>query len=100
VDGRLGELVAAGRMRVVASGGWAPLIDLSRVSEACDEAAREADLIILEGMGRSVESNCEAEFDCDCLKIALLKDAAVAERIGGKIFDAVCRFEVVGAGQR
>jgi type II pantothenate kinase len=48
-------------------------------------------------MGRSVESNHEAKFDCDCLKIALLKDAAVAERIGGKIFDAVCRFEAVGA---
>ena len=93
LDQDFADLVKSGRLTVVASGGGAPLIDLSQVADECDAAARDADLLILEGMGRSVESNFEAVFDCDCLKIALLKDQAVAERIGVKLFDVVCRFE-------
>jgi type II pantothenate kinase len=99
LDKTFADLVKNGVVTMVPSGGGAPLIDLSRVSDECNEAARDADLVILEGMGRSVESNFEAAFDCDCLKLALLKDQAVAERIRGKLFDAVCRFEAVaGAG--
>jgi hypothetical protein len=30
---------------------------------------------------------------CDALKIALLKDMAVAKRLGGTLYDQVCRFE-------
>ena len=95
LDPTLAELMAADRIAVVASGCEAPLIDLARVTDACNEAARDADLVILEGLGRSVESNFNVRFDCDCLKICLLKDREVAARIGGELFDCVCRFDVV-----
>jgi len=55
-------------------------------------ASRDADLVILEGMGRGVESNLDAEFSCDAVNIAMIKDSAVAGRHRGKVFDVVCRF--------
>jgi type II pantothenate kinase len=76
----------------VSTGTSEPLIDLSAVSPDLNAAAQGADLVILEGMGRGVESNLDAEFSCNCLKLAMIKDAFVAARLGGKLYDVVCRF--------
>lgn len=92
VDPVLDAAVADGRLLTVASGCTTPLIDLARVSEACNEAARGVDLLILEGMGRSVESNRSTRFTCDTLWIALVKDVFVAERVGVKLFSPIWRF--------
>jgi len=43
-------------------------------------------------MGRGVESNLNADFSCDALNLAMLKDLAVAHRVGGNLYDVVCRF--------
>ncbi len=77
----------------VSTGTGEPLIDLSDVSDNLNFASHDADLVILEGMGRGVESNFNAKFSCDVLKIAMIKDALVAKRHGGNVFDIVCRFE-------
>ena len=84
--------LAAIPIEMVSSGTGEPLIDLSAVSEELNTAAADADLMILEGMGRGVESNLEAEFSCDSVNIAMIKDVAVAHRHGGKVFDVVCQF--------
>ncbi|HEY7119929.1 MAG TPA: ARMT1-like domain-containing protein [Tepidisphaeraceae bacterium] len=76
----------------VSTGTGEPLIDLSAVSEGLNRAAVDADLVVLEGMGRGVESNLEAAFTCDALNLAMLKDVAVARRVGGGLYDVVCRF--------
>jgi len=76
----------------VSSGTGEPLIDLSKVSDELNQASSDADLVILEGMGRGVESNLNAEFSCDALNVAMLKDTLIAERYGGKVFDVVCRY--------
>jgi len=76
----------------VSSGTGEPLIDLSEVSDELNTASDDADLVILEGMGRGVESNLDAQFNCDALNIAMLKDVAVSKRVGGKVFDVVCQF--------
>jgi type II pantothenate kinase len=78
---------------IVSTGTGEPLIDLLEVSDELNRAAEDADLIILEGMGRGVESNLDAKFTCETLKIAMIKDEAVAKRIGGKVFDVVCKFQ-------
>jgi type II pantothenate kinase len=62
------------------------------VSDELNRAAADADLLIIEGMGRGVESNLGARFTCDALNIAMIKDAMVAKRVAGKVFDVVCRF--------
>jgi type II pantothenate kinase len=92
-DALLASLINDRRLRTVASGGDTPLIDLSEVSDACDAAAAESDLIVLEGMGRGVESNWDESFTCDVWRVALLKDHTVADWVGGRLFDGICRFD-------
>ncbi len=93
VDPVLGDLLAAGRLTAVSSGNDVPLLDLSRISEECNAAAAESDLIVLEGMGRGVESNWVEPFKCDVWRVAMLKDESVVQWRGAKLFDAVCRFD-------
>lgn len=80
-----------GRLRVVSSGSAAPLIDLAQVSPALCAASAGADLVILEGMGRALESNWTARFTCPCWRLAIIKDEKVAGHHGGRVYDCVCR---------
>ena len=77
---------------LVSTGTGEPLIDLSAVSPALNAAAADADLVILEGMGRGVESNLDAAFTCDAVNLAMIKDVVIARRQGGKLYDVVCRY--------
>lgn len=98
VDNDLHALIEAGMFEVVSTGNDLPLLDLSNVADELNDASADADLVILEGMGRSVESNFDAAFTVDCLRLALLKDPAVAGRIGGSVYDCVCKFTPVNHG--
>lgn len=91
-DRELGDLIEAGMFEVASTGNDMPLIDLSDVSDELNEAAADADLVILEGMGRSVESNFETPFTVDAVRLCMLKDEAIAARVGGKVFDVVCKY--------
>lgn len=93
MDPVLSDLLTSGRLVGIDSGNSYPSIDLSRVSEECDAAAAESDLIVLEGMGRAIESNWDASFKCDVWRVAMLKDESVVRWRGAKLYDAVCRFE-------
>jgi len=92
LDATLAEGWRGGRLRVAATGNAAPLIDLTRLADEFVATARTADLLVLHGMGRAVESNWRAAFDCDVLRTAVLKDVRVAERIGARLFDCVWQF--------
>lgn len=84
---------AAPAFTVVASGSDAPLIDLRQVSPALAGTAREAGLVVLLGMGRALETNWSARFTVPALKVAMVKDPAIASTLGGRLYDAVCRFD-------
>lgn len=92
------DALADGRLALVGSGNGLPLIDLTRLSPALSRAVRQrdVDLVVLEGMGRAVESNFDAAFTCDALKIAMIKDEGVAEMMGGQMYDLVCRYDWSG----
>jgi len=94
LDKEFAKLLDQGKLEAVASGNGTPLIDLKTVSQECARAASETDFLILEGMGRAVESNYHIEFTCPTLKIALLKDQQVAGSLGGRLYDPVCKFEL------
>lgn len=91
-DPDLAALIQAGMFEVVSTGNDLPLIDLSDVSDELNQAAVDAELVVLVGMGRGIESNFDAQFSVDTLRLALLKDQAVANRIGGTLFDCVCKY--------
>ena len=93
-DATLREALADGRLELVPSGNDAPLIDLSAVSaelaEACDRQG--VDLVVLEGMGRSVESNFHVKLACDRVNVCMVKDAGVARELDAGLFDLVLTF--------
>jgi len=91
-DEDLAALIGGDMFEVVSSGSDIPLIDLSEVPDELNAAAADADLLILEGMGRSVESNFDASFSVDTIWLAMLKDEHVAARYGAELFDCVCKY--------
>lgn len=89
-----------GKLSMCASGSGSPCLDFRRISYDLCEAARDADLIVLEGMGRAVHTNWLATFRCDTLKLAMIKNSRLANRLfNGKIYDCVCKFEKIVSGQ-
>ncbi len=95
LDRHLADAIDTQMLEVVSSGCDLPLIDLSDVSDELNVAAEGAELVLLEGMGRGVESNYDAAFRCDVLRLASLKDEAIAKRYGGKLFDVICKYTPV-----
>lgn len=95
LDATLRAARGTGRLRCIASGNNAPLIDLTRLSSELVQRLRAepVDLLVLEGMGRALETNYDTRFTCDALKIAMIKDQGVADALGGEVYDLVCRFE-------
>jgi uncharacterized protein with ATP-grasp and redox domains len=94
-DERLVDHLRKGTISVVGSGCDCPLIDLGKVSADCNEAASDADLVILEGMGRAVESNYSCAFTCDVIRLAMIKNRKLAKWMGCKLFDLIARFDPV-----
>ncbi len=97
-DPSLATGLTQGSLTMVTSGNGLPLIDLRTLGpELRDEISRHPpDLVVLEGMGRAVESNWNARLRADTLKIAMLKEASVARHLGGDLYDVVLRFEPRG----
>jgi len=86
------EALDSNKLKVVSSGSDLPVIDLTHVSSELVDAARGADLIVLEGMGRAVETNLRARFTCDALNLGMVKHPEVAQCLRGTLYDCVCRF--------
>ncbi|CAK7328892.1 unnamed protein product [Dovyalis caffra] len=80
-------------LMVVENGCGSPCIDLRQVSSELAAAAKDADLIVLEGMGRALHTNFNAQFKCEALKLAMVKNQRLAEKFKGNIYDCVCRYE-------
>jgi uncharacterized protein with ATP-grasp and redox domains len=93
VDDVFARRLADGTITVVGTGYGHPLIDLANISDECNSAAADCDLIVLEGMGRAIESNYRTPFRCDCLRLAMIKNEAVAGYYGFQMFDLVCRLD-------
>ncbi|MCB9866141.1 MAG: DUF89 family protein [Phycisphaerales bacterium] len=92
VDERLAGHLRAGVISVVGTSCDCPLIDLSDVSTACNAAADDADLVILEGMGRAIESNYTAPMMCDTIRIAMIKNRSLAKYLGCRLYDLIAAF--------
>ncbi|CAI7812985.1 unnamed protein product, partial [Closterium sp. NIES-53] len=81
-------------LSVVASGSGSPCIDFRQVTWELAQACQGADLVVLEGMGRSLHTNYDTRFTCDSLKLAMIKNERLARRlVGGSMYDCVCRFQ-------
>lgn len=93
------------KLRVVGTGSGSPCIDLRRISIECNEESKNVDLVVLEGMGRAIHTNFKylikimllsllrCHFNCDSLKIAVVKNISVGELIDASLYDGICLFE-------
>ncbi|CAB3381568.1 Hypothetical predicted protein [Cloeon dipterum] len=72
-----------------------PCLDLRQVCRGLTKTLvqNEVDLIVLEGMGRALHTNLTAKFTCECLKVAVIKNRWLANRLGGDMFSVICKFE-------
>ncbi len=93
LDPILATLLSTGTITAESSGGTTPLIDLRHISDACNREAANADLLIFEGMGRALESNFNASFKVDTVKLCMIKEEIIARRHHGKVFDVVFRYD-------
>lgn len=82
----------SGDLKIIGTGGGSPCIDLRRVSDELCRETVSADLVVLEGMGRAIHTNYFAEFAVDHLKLASIKNAAVAEHLGAALYDGIVLF--------
>uniref|UniRef100_A0A3P9KQJ2 4'-phosphopantetheine phosphatase n=1 Tax=Oryzias latipes TaxID=8090 RepID=A0A3P9KQJ2_ORYLA len=84
------------RLTLVQSGSSSPCLDLSRLDKVLAMVVRErqTDLVIIEGMGRAIHTNYHAMLSCESLKMAVLKNSWLADRLGGKLFSVVFKYEV------
>ncbi|KAJ3130375.1 hypothetical protein HK098_002604 [Nowakowskiella sp. JEL0407] len=89
VDEILKRGVERGKVIVVETGSGGPCLDLRRVMEEVTVEAKDADLVVLEGMGRAIHTNFYAKFKVDSLKIAVFKNPQVAEYLGAEMYDAI-----------
>ncbi|KAL9688235.1 hypothetical protein QQ045_032654 [Rhodiola kirilowii] len=64
--------VDTSNLLIANSGNDLPVIDLSVVSQELAYLSADADLVIMEGMGRGIETNLYAQFKCDSLKIGMV----------------------------
>lgn len=85
-----------GRLLVYANGQGGPCLDMRTLPrELCDAiATNETDLLVIEGMGRAVHTNLHARFNCETLKLAVIKNLWLAKYLGGdKMFAVICKYE-------
>jgi type II pantothenate kinase len=95
-EGHIHQALESRRLVVVDSGCDCPLIDLSDVTAECNAEAADCDLLILEGMGRAIETNVDAVFTCDTIHLAMIKNPLVAGHLGCSMFDLVASFTPAG----
>ncbi|KAL0603587.1 4'-phosphopantetheine phosphatase [Plecturocebus cupreus] len=83
------------RLLLVQTGSSSPCLDLSRLDKGLAALVRErgADLVVIEGMGRAVHTNYHAALRCESLKLAVVKNAWLAERLGGRLFSVIFKYE-------
>ena len=100
-DAVLRDLIARDRVRCLPSGATSTLLDLSRVSTALASYVSSTDaspsdwLVVLDGMGRSLESTWHAAGymspGVDVLSLAMVKSEINARRLNAEVYDCVVR---------
>ena len=71
-----------------------------QVSPELAAEADDTDFVVLEGMGRSIETNLWAAFKVDSLKIAMAKHPEVAQSLRARMYDAVINYAPAGKSGR
>ena len=75
------------------TGTSSPCLDLRRLNSQLALVMQDADLVVLEGMGRSVHTNYNVELTCETMKLAVLKNSWLAKKFGGDLFSIIFQYK-------
>ncbi|CAH0558240.1 unnamed protein product [Brassicogethes aeneus] len=89
----LKRAIATAQLITVENGQAGPCLDLTTLSPDLCNLMLDADLVILEGMGRAVHTNLYAKFKIDCVKMAVLKNEWLAQSLGAQQFSIIFTYE-------
>lgn len=78
---------------VYGNGQRGPCLDMRTLPQDLCEALNDTDLLVIEGMGRALHTNLYARFNCETLKLAVVKNKWLAQRLGGETFSVICKYE-------
>ncbi|XP_073826676.1 4'-phosphopantetheine phosphatase [Musca autumnalis] len=81
------------RLTIQGNGQKGPCLDMRTLPQELCNALNETDLLVIEGMGRALHTNLYARFNCETLKLAVVKNKWLAQRLGGDTFSVICRYE-------
>jgi uncharacterized protein with ATP-grasp and redox domains len=95
-DHRIGNYMANDKLTVISTGNGSPGIDLRTVSDLLNRACESADLLILEGQGRAIETTWTAVLSIPTLRVATLKSPIVSGRLGLEPYDLIFDFRSSG----
>ena len=87
------DAVHSGRLSFAASGQHSPCLNLSRINGHLAHISRDADFVLLHGMGRAIHTHLRAKLVCDTLKLAVIKTEVVAKELDAHLYEAVVLFE-------
>lgn len=90
---KIKDALEAGNLVAMETAQAGPCLDLSRLDSGLSKALQNVDLIVIEGMGRTVHTNYNAKFKCESLKAAVIKNQWLAKRLGGDMFAVVWKYE-------
>ena len=78
-DDVIAEAFDADMLKVMSSGNSMPVIDLQQLAYPLAVEMADTDLVVLEGMGRAIETNLHVRMTCDVLKLGMVKHPEVAQ---------------------
>ena len=90
------SLIESKRLDVISSGSRTSGLDMTRVSREFDEAASHAEITMVIGQGRAVETNWNTKLALPWARAAVVKDKLVARALGCDLFDPLLTFEAPG----
>lgn len=93
MDPEVRLLLKTKRLRVISSGSVTSGLNMHRVSKEFDSAASQAELLIVLGQGRAVETNWSTKLSLPWTRIATVKDPSVARAVGCMVFDPLLTFD-------
>ncbi|XP_061197383.1 4'-phosphopantetheine phosphatase-like [Saccostrea echinata] len=95
IDEQIDKSLSENQLMVMETGQGSPCLDLRLIDcQLVDLMNKEdTDLIIIEGMGRAIHTNFDACFSCEALKIAVIKNRWLANRLGGDMFSVMFKYE-------
>ncbi|KAJ2512219.1 hypothetical protein GGI11_004815 [Coemansia sp. RSA 2049] len=88
-DDVIARAVSSKQLVVCGTGSGGPCLDLRKLDERLVRHCRNADLVVIVGMGRAIHSNYRARFACDSLKLAVFKNKMAADAAHASIYDGL-----------